>query len=468
MGFAAKDSKADSTGQVNEITKAELIEISIVPIPMNQDSTFSLLSKRHGLTKNKAEKLWLQRAIERATLNRKGAWVAAAVHQQVYNLQESGELKDKEAAMKYISELGKVTPKELTSILAGDVTPVPKAVLDALSSVLRIDKNLLMTLDKGDQTVLEKIDAASRKEGKSMPRKKSNDDPSLLKEEDVKPEPPKEEEKADAPKKMVGVEMLLVPKESCESLDEAKKLVEAAGYSIDNGDEGDDVNYMFPQPGEWDMEAEGSLMDLGDGVMARLMPVKSSAKSTEPTPEEQKSAAVVEPKAEEAGEMEKLVEEYKKEVEAAVSGGEGNPPSWVTDEALWSKAKEVSQSALGEVSYPFVVWWYLKNGGDKKAMCKEEESKKGMGSPDGADASDDNPYLNLAKQQVVMLAQVVGELQKLGTMLQGLPKVAVDAVADEGKGATVNGSGEPEDKKSMDLIRRFQTDINARLKSLGC
>lgn len=499
VGFAAKDSKADSTGEVNEITRAELIEISIVPIPMNQDSTFSLLSKRFDTTKNKMEKVWLQRAMDRARLSKKGAWVAAAVHQQVYNLQETGELKDLTASMKYAAELAGVTPKEMSAILAGEITPVPVKVIEALSTVLRMDKALLMTLDKGDQTVLSKISAASSsgKEGKSMPKKTSTSKKSdsqqaangassgnMPNEAEVKPDPKPEVEAVtdEAPAKKaaqqkVGVEMLMVPKDSCEGMDAAKEMVSKAGYSVDNADEGDDVNFMFPQAGEWDMEAEGSIMDVGDGVQAVLRPIKSAPKSAEvedlkaAEPESDKmppeEAAKETEEKEDLGldkeQLAKLVEAFK--LESSTTDGY---PTWVGDEGLWDQAKKVSEAALGEVSYPFVCWWYLQNEGSKKSI--EVKDEKALGAPDGADASDDNPYLNLQKQQIVMLAQVVGELQKLGTMLQGLPKVTMDSAAEAGKGTTVEtvNAEQQEAAKSMDILKRFNVDLDTRLKSLGC
>jgi len=67
-----------------------------------------------------------------------------------------------------------------------------------------------------------------------------------------------------------------------------------------------------------------------------------------------------------------------------------------------------------------------------------------------------------------MLAQVVGELQKLGTMLQGLPKVTVDAAAEAGKGTTVEQPVTDDAAKSFDILKRFHADIDTRLKSLGC
>lgn len=33
------------------------------------------------------------------------------------------------------------------------------------------------------------------------------------------------------------------------------------------------------------------------------------------------------------------------------------------DEALWEKAKRASEEAFGEIRYPFVSWWYQKQGG---------------------------------------------------------------------------------------------------------
>jgi hypothetical protein len=33
---------------------------------------------------------------------------------------------------------------------------------------------------------------------------------------------------------------------------------------------------------------------------------------------------------------------------------------------LWEKAKEASQSAFGIIKWPFVMWWYKRNGGDEK------------------------------------------------------------------------------------------------------
>lgn len=57
VGFDPKNKTMD--GDVKVITDAELLEISVVPIPMNQDSTFSLLSKSMPENRTKTAKRWL-------------------------------------------------------------------------------------------------------------------------------------------------------------------------------------------------------------------------------------------------------------------------------------------------------------------------------------------------------------------------------------------------------------------------
>jgi hypothetical protein len=36
------------------------------------------------------------------------------------------------------------------------------------------------------------------------------------------------------------------------------------------------------------------------------------------------------------------------------------------DEALWKKAKKASEEAFGKIKWPFVSWWYKKQGGSFK------------------------------------------------------------------------------------------------------
>jgi hypothetical protein len=354
---------------------------------MNQDSTFSLLSKRLKNVVNQTEKLWLQRAIERATLTKKGAWVASAVHQQIYNLEQTSQLTDKTAAYKAVAELGGVSVADVKAVLAGDVTPVPPKVIEALATVLKMDKEFLLTLDKGDQQVLSKLEQPSQ-EGKSMAKSKkknivsttdkiTEDVKELPKEEDVKPVDAPAAKAADKPK--VAVCSVMVSKEACGSAEEAAAMVSEAGYKADDMEE-DDINYTFAQPGDYDMEAEGSMMDLGDGAVAKLMPVKAMPKDAE--------------------EPAKMEDEEKK--------------------------------ALGD-----------------------EMPDESMAAPE---SEDDAAELGVGKEMVAMMGKVLAELQTLTKLLSGK---AGEPVAEPKK-------EEDEAAKSFDLLKRFNADIDTRLKSLGC
>ena len=86
VGFDPKESeKSADNPDVTVIKSAELIETSIVPIPMNQDSTFSVLKKKFNPRTDLAKK-WLDRFCGKVKLVKKGAWVAAAIHQRLYDL----------------------------------------------------------------------------------------------------------------------------------------------------------------------------------------------------------------------------------------------------------------------------------------------------------------------------------------------------------------------------------------------
>lgn len=104
---------------------------------------------------------------------------------------------------------------------------------------------------------------------------------------------------------------------------------------------------------------------------------------------------------------EDLKAEYEAEAKATESESEGNPPSWVTDEAKWEEAKKISEDSYGEILYPFVVWLYLnKLGGQKKMLQQKAEMP-----------IDDNPYLQEARQSNVLLALVIDQLKIISESL---------------------------------------------------
>lgn len=141
VGFEPGEESKAADGGHNVIKSAELFEISIVGVPMNQDSTFELSSKS-------VKKLDYQK-LRGKVLRQKGSWVAATVHDAIYNMEA-----DKTAAradlLKQVMDAAKIDAAGLNDILAGNVTPIPEPVLQAFADVLKLKIDDLKKLDAGD------------------------------------------------------------------------------------------------------------------------------------------------------------------------------------------------------------------------------------------------------------------------------------------------------------------------------
>lgn len=67
---------------------------------------------------------------------------------------------------------------------------------------------------------------------------------------------------------------------------------------------------------------------------------------------------------EDEDDLSQVVKDFEAEMAATEHDLPGNPPSWVSNEPTWAKAKQASKDALGKVSYPFVVYLYKKWTGE--------------------------------------------------------------------------------------------------------
>ena len=158
VGFDPHDSNEKNHEGANIIKRAELLEISIVTVPMNQDSLFavSLDQKSLRLIKTKSmrkftTKGWAKKSYEQIKfdiLNCKGAWVAAIVQGSIFQRQQEGESRD--SILNEIMSLSNIDEESLTDILAGNITPIPIEVLEAFSETLEIGMDDLTRLNNGD------------------------------------------------------------------------------------------------------------------------------------------------------------------------------------------------------------------------------------------------------------------------------------------------------------------------------
>lgn len=432
VGFNPIEVEKDgSSPDVNIIKSAELLEQSIVPIPMNQDSTFALLSKRFSRDNPKAV-TWLERRIVQAGLAKKGAWVAAAIHQRMFDLLELGEIDDTSAMLKHIATEAGIGQGELTNIMAGKVTPVPAAVISAFAKLLRLDQNFLGDLDKGDVALINRV--ASRREqmsqeGKSVAKKKTE---------------PKKEKMG-----QVLVTSVTVPKKLADSAEAAAGMVEAAGYAVDKISE-TEAGFVFAQPGSDMAESAGQIeMDLGDGVIAMVAPAKSAKKEEPPKeelpPEEEAKAADVPPPAE------PLEEE---EDEGEMKGP--NVAELLT--AAIAMAKEVpgAEAIVAKLEEAVAAHSSMMKSSDEPSSTKNIEG------------TDENPYLLAAGQTNVLLGTLIKEVQGMSGKLDGLANLTLK-VAEENADVPPVEEAKPVDEnaKSIDQLAVYRRDLDVRLKRLG-
>jgi HK97 family phage prohead protease len=136
VGFDAGE-EVKSIDGVNQITKAELYEVSVVSMPMNQDSLFSLTSKDLKVGSYKEAREIVLKAL--------GADCAASVHS---GLEEKGI--DKEGACEEVAKACDVPVEEVMKALSGEVKPMPENMVKEFEKILGMEPGSL-----GGSTVLD-------------------------------------------------------------------------------------------------------------------------------------------------------------------------------------------------------------------------------------------------------------------------------------------------------------------------
>ena len=187
VGFNPKQTDTvDIDGKsVRKISKAELFEVSIVGVPMNQDSLFELSEK--SLTTKSFHQL------KGEILKAKGAKVALAIEDLL------GACASRRDAMDMVAKSQKLTLPKLLDMLAGDIE-IPAKVAEAFSAAVKaVDlkqtlEEALASLSEGatDDAVVESL------MGKLNPSEEMEDEEAESKEED------KEDGEEDGEEEMPG------------------------------------------------------------------------------------------------------------------------------------------------------------------------------------------------------------------------------------------------------------------------
>lgn len=193
VGFNPKqtDSIEVDGKSVRRISKAELFEVSIVGVPMNQDSLFELSEK--SLTTKSFHQ------IKSDILKAKGAKTAASIETQL------GACASRKDAMAMVAKSQKMELSELLDMLAGDVA-IPAAVAGAFTAAIKaVDlkqtlEEALASLEDGgtDSSVIEALlpKLNQMQEGETDEEEKPADPDASEEDSEEEKEKPSEEEGA--------------------------------------------------------------------------------------------------------------------------------------------------------------------------------------------------------------------------------------------------------------------------------
>lgn len=124
-----------------------LLETSIVSIPMNQESFFTISKK--SLENDSVDRIGSK------IFKAKGAWVAAAIHNRIFEMMRDQEGFNRAEALTLVASEAEISSAELFDILAGNTLSVEEPVLQSLSKNLEMDFEELQKLNQGDIQVAD-------------------------------------------------------------------------------------------------------------------------------------------------------------------------------------------------------------------------------------------------------------------------------------------------------------------------
>lgn len=451
VGFNPKDSEVDGEG-VKILKGVELLEVSVVNIPMNQDSTFELATKDYSTPKGKE---LVKDFISNLVF--KGAWVAAAIHNQIYELQQKDEEFDREKALETIADMAKTTVDEIKKILAGDVQDIPENILEAISEVLGLAKDDLLKLkEKQEENADEEENEEESNEGEKKPKvedeeESSEEDDGEDQEEMGEDEEDEEDENSVKPKKGLLAELIKTKADEKGLTNE--QLAKAANVSLSAISQL--LNGKIRKPKKERLKALSKLLGVSMDEFKKCIETDRENEAQKAKLEGEAFQRCVEEK------IPILIREGKKRDEAVAQA-----ISMCREKGNCELTPALLQMAL-----------------DVSANVKQELPPQPIGETSTEDTIS-TPQLDSAKQANVFLGQIVAEQQKTNALLTELinnmsgrivqPQEEENIGEEEGNlilsnpiTSTKEKDEKDNDNQIVDIVKKYQEDINNRLSKLG-
>jgi len=413
------DSEEDVEG-VLHLKGVNLLETSVVSLPMNQESDFE--------TSTKMMKEEPKEKIAEKICNFKGAYVAGAIHNAIYENMNNEDFSREEALNK-ISQQADISLEQLFEILAGNTIAVTEEQIQAFSSVLGMDGAKLSELNDAD--------IAQSKDGMIRPEEEDTENPT---DEDGNPESNDED-----------------PMINTENPD---------GNPNENTEEPNEEEDPNPNP-------EGEDLEDTDG---EELEDSTEEKPTEDKPTEEE---LEDPESEPLDDEEKACGKKPHEDEKQNVNTE-NFGSCVSNQIR----KEIEAGKELDQAIASALQKCRKDDGkcdltpqDWKMIWKDIDSIKQVGDgitvPFGTinpniDLNPGNAELQELRQLNIGIAQMIGELQKLAAILTGNITPVIPTNPVEQAIVDLSLSADECDKlKAIDIFDKYKQKLKERFKEVN-
>jgi HK97 family phage prohead protease len=408
-----------------------LLETSVVTIPMNQESFFSVSQKmlQEESTDQIAAKI----------LKAKGALVAAAIHGRMYEMQSQESDFNRADALMAIAGGADISQGELMEMLAGNTAMFTEGVLGAVATVLGMDEQELIELNDADLSLAD-ADASL------------NPDDELEEEEEDK----EQEEQTEEDEELSSDEEEEEEKAETFPEDEEEKQAEQ-GVATDSPDNAEMDDPELPKVGE--VDDKPSVRD----AVEDEQPVSGASSKEEGKEGEEDNAfqACVSEK------VRKLLEEGKSQDQAlaiAISACEGSKSC---------ENQELSAEDWQSLFADIAAWKQEKEAEKEKADGDDSNGPTApLNTTEQMDIDLGQPGIAAAQQTNVLLGQLIAEMQKNNKLLSEFMNMKVTDAAAKDEEELQEDSATEEDEelqddglsdKELDTVADYHEKLSKRL-----
>lgn len=445
IDVGSEEQKSDGTITLKNVN---LLETSVVSIPMNQESFFQISKSYLKDTPS--------REIAVDIANAKGAWVAAAIHQRIFDLQKEDPDFNRPDALTELATAAEVSQDELLDVLAGNTVSVEENILKAASAVLGIDIELLTELNDGDKAVADPDDQL-RPEDKPEEEEtelEEDEEEELAEEEDPDEELQEEEEEE---------EKALEEEEDTEELQDDEEEEKQ-----DEEEEEEKEDEEEEEKAEDEEEEEDKQADQGDRGTEGAEPLEE--------PEEPRLALEDEAEANAEAKQDTNTASFQdcvaKNIREALDAGKNQ------DQAIAFALSECRYKILSKADWEAVF----------KTIDEYNEEKKEKQIPDETGINLGNKTIQALHESNLLAAQAVSELKGIREALNGMfqppqeeegladvaedegedEQLLEDEVSDETEELADDSAEEAEEeRKQLDKIRSYRQELKKKLSALN-